>query len=414
MDFYLHKDMLGSAKHLVCTDNGIVSSTDEPEGLTRIDSKTFKDISKVYNLVCPSWPPEAVLRSVNAVMGEEASGLVPWKFCMPKESYQDSVKEYATKMSNILLPLEPKYIEETYAKHDSLFEGFRRAKINRGIWARHMLVAEGASRTLLKSFEPRDDGYAEPVVYNRTKGVTGRLTVESGPNILNLLTTHRNVIQSRFGDDGKILYMDYASLEPRCLLATNQLRRDFLSSMGSVPLDLYSSMITDLRLPAEITRDFVKLAVISLLYGAKRETMIYKLTDKIAYPEDFVSAVESYYNITKLREVLNDEYVENGGESIRNFYERPIHSTNTTARTLVNYYIQSTAVDVALHGFSQIVDKITTSGAGHLMVPLFILHDALILDIHKDVVHLMTKLASVGQKIPGLENSTFFIEVSEL
>jgi hypothetical protein len=51
---------------------------------------------------------------------------------------------------------------------------------------------------------------------------------------------------------------------------------------------------------------------------------------------------------------------------------------DTTAR--ISHYVQSTAVDVACDGFMHLVESLPE------IVPCFIIHDALVIDVHNDVL----------------------------
>ena len=75
-----------------------------------------------------------------------------------------------------------------------------------------------------------------------------------------------------------------------------------------------------------------------------------------------------------------------------NFFGRPIWNINETKENkLINNYIQSTAVDIALSYFSELSDVIDLE----LCKPIFIIHDALVLDVHNDYknefVHIVNK-----------------------
>jgi hypothetical protein len=97
---------------------------------------------------------------------------------------------------------------------------------------------------------------------------------------------------------------------------------------------------------------------------------------------------------------------------ITNFYGRRVKTE--TAHTLINHYIQSTAVDVAMLGFKNLLEYVEQLGRLEDIVPLFVLHDALILDINPNAFSLINGLAKVGgTDIKGLENTTFFMSVDK-
>ena len=68
----------------------------------------------------------------------------------------------------------------------------------------------------LRTFLPDDTGQAKKVRYDQIGTTTGRLTVKSGPAILTLPQKYRDVISSRY-DQGKVIQIDFVSVEPRVL-----------------------------------------------------------------------------------------------------------------------------------------------------------------------------------------------------
>ena len=65
----------------------------------------------------------------------------------------------------------------------------------------------------------------------------------------------------------------------------------------------------------------------------------------------------------------------------RNFFGRPILNVKeTNERKILNNYIQSTAVDIALNYFSCLIDQVDNEKA----LPLFIIHDAIVFDVSKE------------------------------
>ena len=85
---------------------------------------------------------------------------------------------------------------------------------------------------------------------------------------------------------------------------------------------------------------------------------------------------------------------------IFNFYNRPISPGSGLRHVLVNNYIQSSSVDAALLGFGSLVEDI---GSKEIRaVPLFVIHDALILDIHPASIEKFRKILRKGVFIEKL------------
>ena len=410
MEFCIDKSILGTDFHFLCTPDGSQKLEELPKNIPIIGSEALKVMSVVLGLKLPNFPPVAYSKTLEGILDTQEN--VPWHLCMPEAIYQDSLKSYIQTLKNIFFELDTEYYDKYFCQSTEILENLNPVKIDRTKLIQHMAEASGQQKALLMSFQPTQ-GYANPICYSKHSSLTGRLTVKSGPQILLLKRDYRDIMVSRFGDQGSIVYIDYKSLEPRVLLVTNKLN-DITPSMGNVPLDLYEHMMNELCLPDSISRDIVKTAVISELYGATKESLCRRLKDEVKYPMDFVEAVSEYFKIEEVREKLSAEYLENDREYITSFYGRPIYCENTPPSTLLNYYVQSTAVDVALLGFQQMKYKLATSGAIEKIVPIFILHDALLLDVHNDLKHLLPKLAKVGNFIPKMGKNKFFLDISDL
>jgi hypothetical protein len=120
-------------------------------------------------------------------------------------------------------------------------------------------------------------------------------------------------------------------------------------------------------------------------------------------------------NFENLKNNNTKEYYKNNGKLIYNHYGRPIHCPETPSYKLLNYYIQSTAVDVALLGFSNIVNRIYKASLQEKIVPIFILHDALFVDIHEDYYYLVDKLCKAGSiNIDKFEDTNFYLKVDNV
>lgn len=82
---------------------------------------------------------------------------------------------------------------------------------------------------------------------------------------------------------------------------------------------------------------------------------------------------------------------------IINRFGRPLQVDPEAKNLFVNTYVQSTGVDVAMIGFNSIIEKLGKEGVR----PLFVLHDALILDVKSDRKGDIEKITSI--KIPSYE-----------
>jgi hypothetical protein len=291
----------------------------------------------------------------------------------------------------------------------------KRAKIDPKAWMVHSGNKDLLTPHVFHTFQPDEDWFAEEVVYSRCDTRTGRLKVLKGPNILHLPKEQRNILVSRFGKDGKIMSLDFSSLEPRVLLFL----KDLVPSAplpGSVPrfglmapeADIYTSVLTSLGIK-DIPRDLVKEVVLSQLYGAGYDTIMEKLSG-VRDPGGFIEAVNDYFGVDAIRDRLLRQHEANGRAFILSHYGKRVDTSDAKPYILLNYYIQSTAVDVAMYGFRNILRQIH---GNNRIIPLFILVDALILDIHNDESEKLQELCEVGASdIPLFPGCKFPIKPS--
>jgi hypothetical protein len=210
------------------------------------------------------------------------------------------------------------------------------------------------------------------------------------------------------------MQLDFRALEPRVVLFVNQLSSLPLS--GNVPLlgyraieeDIYQDVLHTLGI-TDIHRDKVKDVILSQLYGAGYDKILASL-DSIRDPEGFMEAVNDYFGLGAIRERLVQEYEANNREFILNYYGRRLNTTDAKPYMLLNYFTQSTAVDVALYGFRNIIRAVSGNS---LIIPLFILHDALVLDVHNSAMDQLDHLRAVGSRdIPKFSGCEFSIKAS--
>lgn len=377
-----------------------------------IGSKDFEDLARVYSIFLPKFPSEPYRNCYKAFSVDGSDyNYIPWQMCMPTEVFDKELNIFCSVIKKELESRDLSYYDSVYNQTNKLFEVLTQAKINLDIYENYMEDDSKQGLGILKTFKPGVNCLSSKVEYSKSSTITGRLKVISGPNILHLNKDYRNILESSWEDDGSLVYLDYKSLEPRVLLATNRINSvGSTSYYGSLPRDIYQHIITELNLEGLVDREEVKTTIISLLYGASRESVIHKLKNIVDSPNDLIDLVIDYFGLETLKKKLQCEYESNGGRYISNFYKRPIYCDNITPSTLVNYYVQSSAVDAALLGFQKIVDRLVSSKTLDVFSPKFVLHDALILDVHKSVKHLVPKLCKLGESIPGMEEEKFYLE----
>lgn len=251
----------------------------------------------------------------------------------------------------------------------------------------------------LKAFQPDFFGNTKKLKYSFTKSQAGQMVVEEGPNILNLDKEYRNILTSSFGKDGKLIYMDYKSLQPRVarILAGYEAQED-----------VYQDVVENLNLQ-EYPRENIKKVVMGILFGAKTESVSQWLNISKELASKITFQLYEYFGIIERKEKLRKELEEK--KYITTHWGRPIVMTPNEEYKAFIYYIQGSATDFAMHGFSNIIETISNDNIRGGVVAL--IHDALILNIHKDYEYYINNLIKIGVKINGFKQQ-FYIKTTEL
>jgi len=393
MEFFINSKIFGTSFHLYCKQDGTVERVQQvPNNVLDITSKEAWELSKLYKFDIPKFPPKNYKRSFYGLI--EKGIEIPWHDIMPKDKYKNEITKYVNSLKDIFLGLNISYYNNCYKRHNVLFDSLQTPAIDTSVF-----ISNFKNNHAIKSFVPVN-GFANKVVYDRTSSITGRLSVKSGPSILTLSKELRGkILKSRFGKDGHVYSFDYSALEPRVLL----------SFMGktNIEQDIYSNLVKELNI--EVPRKAIKIAIISRLYGAQDSTVETQLKELVHYPKDLIELVDEYFQIEKAKELVASNFYNEDKEVLYNLYDRPITFNNVESYKLLNYFIQSTAVDVALFGFTEIINRLNKAQTDAI-IPLFILHDALILDIRNDVKHLIPKILKAGSiNIPKFEKQFFYM-----
>lgn len=401
MEFILHQDLFNTPFHFKCsTETKKFERVNEIENDIFVvnDTEEFNTICSLYGGKLEKFPSKRYRRPFEYIGTKENK--IQWHLSLPKHVYKEEIVNYINKIIELLSNIDLTYYYDIYKPTENLFSGIQRAKISsKKIFAYLADQTDKQDKSHLKTLLPYGD-FAECAEYTRLESRTGRLTHPSGPRILYLQKKYRNVLESMFGEDGNIWYLDYSSLEPRVLLSIN--------GKKDIPKDIYTNTIQELNITAP--RSAIKTTILSRIYGAGENSIIYQLKDLVEYPESIIQIVDEYFQINELKTKLNEEYRASGQKKIFNHYGRPIHCPDVDPYKLINYFVQSTAVDVAMLGFNELARRIRLANITNWVVPLFVIHDAIVLDIHKDYEYLIPKLCKTGSiNIKKFEQTNFFL-----
>jgi len=270
----------------------------------------------------------------------------------------------------------------TLRQNQLIFKNLYPAKIN-GLSYKVFKELEKNETILsgLEKFRPKK-GYCDQIKYNQTNTVTGRLTTtKDSPNILTLPARCRKIFESRWQQEGELLYIDFKTLEPRVIRKIN----------GKEASDDIYLEIADM-LDFEVDRIIIKRGIISTLYGST--STISGLSKERS--DLVLEATKNYFDLSAISKKAS--YVHDVGCRI-NFFGRPIWNIEEDqGNKIVNNFVQSTAVDVALSYFSKLCNLINLEKCK----PIFIIHDALILDVRKDYIDTCKEIVQLGYTCPQL------------
>ena len=281
---------------------------------------------------------------------------------------------------------------DIFSKKQKIFSHLNRAKINKISYKVFKELEKNETlQSNLNSFKPIR-GYAEVVSYEQIKTISGRLINKTlSPKILTLPARHRKIFESRWTQEGDLLQIDFKSLEPRVIRKING------KDAGD---DIYMDIANGLDF--KVDRLIIKRAIISILYGSNSQ--IDGLSKERS--DIVLNATREYFDIKSILQKASKEY---DVDCRSNFYGRPIWNIKETKENkIVNNYIQSTAVDVALLYFSELCEKLNLD----LCKPLFIIHDALICDVHKSYKEEFSKIVNKGYNCNKLGN--FPVEITNV
>ena len=315
----------------------------------------------------PASVPERYLAAVRCLVTGSNDHKIPWQHAMPQDEFRLFFKNLVQETTNVFSELPFDYYDVAWSAGSRVLGSLKPARIDPAIFQSH-LETVGQTAPGLESFRPKRSGFAHQVEYDRFATRTGRLTVSEGPNILILKKSCRDVLASSF-EGGTIVSLDFKALEARIVLAE--------AGRYAEEEDIYEE-ISRKQFKGVLPRDVVKTAVLADLYGISRGSLRARLGVSEQKLDSFIGVIRDYFKVEELRKRLKDQ-VGNSGTMINRF-GRPLVMPEGQDNLLVNTYAQSSGVDVSMLGFDHVLKQLGTDGVR----PLFVLHDAIIMDIRGD------------------------------
>jgi hypothetical protein len=385
MQFYISRNVIGTKKHLCVTDGEYSWTNNIPDNAWQLgDNLTIKSIHglfKLYNREVKGFdqvPEYKFFRDLGMKPHE-----VQWSSVLTKERYSGIMTSIINAVqSSLEFSKSDPYIN-TYLKSKESLMMLEKAFVNSRLLGTKLATSVGSQHSNLQTFKPCADGFAKPVMYDQFSTATGRLIVKGGPQILTLSKDHRDIIASRWGEDGVIAYVDFVSLEPRVALMR----------LGIDPgKDVYE-FVNDECFDGELTRAKAKISTLGALYGMSVRTF----GGKSGGNRQKLKEVKSLFQVDDLSNELHGEWEDTG--KIMNMFGRRIKPNEGAKHILVNSWLQSTAVDVAMVGFNNLIKDLQFSTSA---LPLFYIHDACVFDLKKQDIEKFCEIVENGTTITGL------------
>lgn len=312
------------------------------------------------------------------------------KSILPESIYEKYCKDVKEDIGSIKRIDTKNYINR-FKQNQKIFNSLSRAAIDKlAFLAIKEIENNSTILTTLESFKPTN-GFAKKAEYMQAETITGRL-IDSKKSCksLTLPSRYRKIFKSQWSQEGTLFQIDFKNLEPRLIRKINDQECSF---------DIYEDVIK--MLSFDIDRSVIKKAIISILYGQKKKI------DNISNEKniEIYKVISEYFNLEMLEKYLtisefNCRY---------NYFGRPLwNAEETNTNKILNNFIQSSAVDIALNYFSSLTELLNNDNVKFL----FIIHDALIVDVKNDYKKEFLEVVSKGYDCKKLKH--FPVSVEEL
>lgn len=395
----IHKDVFGTPENLLLQDGKISWVDSPPNEVFTLGFGQPDDLMHAH-LIFPKkikFSPDEKYQKAMQMVSKQTKR-IPWSLVLPKSAFVKHLQGVLDDLQVILTSDFMGYLDSHFNPNRKLLDNLSIAHVSQ---AKFLTAVSGtiSNKSVLQTFHPNRLGECQKACYSLTGTKTGRLTIKSGPQILTVKKNLRGMLASRF-HEGYLKQIDFTSLEPRIAL----------SLIGkNPPQDIYS-LINKEIFSSSVSRQTAKLATICLLYGGGKARMK-EITNRKGYELDtIIRRLDDYFGASIVSEKLSQELEDLG--YITNFYGRPIRVSQDAPRhVLYNNFVQSTAVDVALEGFRCIVKKMKDNKMKS--VPIFVIHDALLIDVNPEEKEEVERLCDPLKNITGFE-SNFYLDIEEL
>ena len=391
MELLIHKNVLGTELHLL---------TDPEKGSIEWRRDTVDDVWVVGDpnhvgsvealLDVLGKPPldlfpKRHLKAFRELCAEGTKSQIPWRWVLGDEVYMNRINSIIQRSRDNVCALEESNYDQTYKTIRKFLLELKEPLVDVSKLARYIKTNEKGMtvEASLRSFAPAN-GRTSKIKYDQAGTATGRLTVKSGPRILTLPARHRDILKAEEGCE--IVQIDLVSAEPRTAL--------YVAGKDATG-DVYEGIARDLNL--DVSRDVVKVASLSALYGAGSFSLSKLLGSKVT-AKRVINRLRDHFGVARIESQLTHDMKVHG--HISNLFGRKLMTRPDEIQKAYSHFMQSTTSDAAIVMFS-IASK-TMKEADDRFMPHFVIHDAMVCQVSsdkKDQLASMTKhleLTGVG------------------
>lgn len=350
-------------------------------------SRMFEDVVHLLHQEILPFVPEPHRKATELIWNESIKN-VPWKKILPSSIYGSRLKLFLKQIGNIYKIFYDSEYATIFEKYLVVLGQLCSTRIDVEKWKTYLKNEKSSTvRSTLKSFVPVRDDYALLPEYNYCKTSTGRAVMRNGPQILTLPSNYRDIIIPA-KEGNIIIQLDFISLEPRVALYTAG------KSIKSV--DIYAHVLQEV-FDGKVTRSQAKLATLCALYGASLKRLQQMMPNENV--AQVVHRIKTFFGVLERVRILKSN-IKNTS-LFHNHFGRCLKLEDILAdHVLFSRFVQSTAVDVSMLGFFQLLQSDELRDCE--LRPLFILHDALILEIPKNQVSMIREYCNRGVLINEL------------
>ena len=390
MKFYIHKQFLGTEKHLKCEDNFLSWELHIPENAHVYGSpvhtySALEEIIKIAGIKPPKISDKAQAKAFQTVT---TSSYCPWHMILPKSTFEERLSHIIECIKTALSDLESSGYINTYDKCTQMLkslQGASIAKVNEES-IKDLKLSDAAANRMLQL--PTGKFKTE---YIRSASKTGRLTCRDKVNVLTLPKKFLKLLKPSF-EETMLCKVDFISLEPRFAA--------FLAGL-KVGEDVYQTVLDDV-LNIKASRSEVKRSILTALYAPASKL------------NAFHGGSINTFHVKRIRDAFKVDDLSNlisSCEPTRNHFGRRIYPDRKESHIMYNNFIQSSCVDVALLGFSKFIKSLIEKQI--MIIPSFVIHDAMVFEILKDdYCKVAEHLNNI--EIEQLNNTNFPLELEAL